>query len=92
MSAFKAALRGDYTMRRGLFVISMIVGLCVAVPALAQDVDVRLGHRDHDRGFGRVHGESRTVIIRRDHDRDRGWHHRGWDHDRGVHRKVIIDR
>jgi hypothetical protein len=32
------------------------------------------------------------VIIRRDHDRDRGWHHRGWDHDRGVHRKVIIDR
>ena len=75
-------------MRTGLLVISAIVGLCVAVPALAQ-VDVRIGHRDHDRGFGRGHGESRTVIIRRD--RDRGWH-RGFDHDRGVHRKVIIER
>jgi hypothetical protein len=75
-------------MRSGFFVISAIVGLCVAVPALAQDVDVRLGHRDHDRGFGRVHGESRTVVIRH---HDRGWH-RGWDHDRGMHRKVIIDR
>jgi hypothetical protein len=92
MSAFKAALKkGDCTMRSGLCVISAIMGLCIAVPALAQDVDVRLGHRDHDRGFGRVYGESRTVVIRRDHDRDRGWH-RGWDHDRGVHRKVIIDR
>ena len=49
-------------MRSGLFIISAIVGLCVAVPALAQDVDVRIGHRDHDRGFGRVHGESRTVL------------------------------
>jgi hypothetical protein len=79
-------------MRSGLFVISTIVGLCVAVPALAQDVDVRLGHRDHDRGFGPVHGESRTVVIRREHDRDRGRHHHGWDHDLDVHRKVIIDR
>jgi hypothetical protein len=86
-------------MRNGLFVISAILGLCVAVPAFAQDVDIRLGHgnhdrighRDHDRGFGRVHGESRTVVIRRDHDHDRGWH-RGWDHDRGMHRKVINDR
>jgi len=43
-------------MRTGLLVISAIVGLCVAVPALAQ-VDVRIGHRDHDRGFGRGHGE-----------------------------------
>jgi hypothetical protein len=81
----------------GLLIISAIVGLCVAVPALAQDVDIRLGHGDHDRighrdldrGFGRVHGEGRTVVIRRDHDRDRGWHR---DHDRGMHRKVIIDR
>ena len=78
-------------MRTGLFAISAIVGLCVAVPALAQSVDVRIGHGDHDRGFGRVHGESRTVIIRRDHDRGRGWH-RGFDRDRGVHRKVIIER
>ena len=78
-------------MRSGLFVISAIVGLCIAVPALAQDVDVRIAHRDYDRGFGRVHGESRTVIIRRDRDRDRGWH-RGFDRDRGVHRKVIIER
>jgi hypothetical protein len=31
------------------------------------------------------------VIIRRDRDRDRGWH-RGFDRDRGVHRKVIIER
>lgn len=77
-------------MRSALVVMSAIVGLCVAVPAFAQGIDVRIGgHRDHDRGFGRVHGESRTVIIRRDH--DRGWH-RGWDHDRGMHRKVIIDR
>jgi hypothetical protein len=74
-------------MRSGLFVITAIVGLGVAVPAFAQDVDVRIGHRDHDRGFGRVHSESRAVVIHR----DRGWH-RGWDHDRGVHRKVIIDR
>ena len=77
-------------MRSGLFVISAILGLCVAVPALAQDVDIRLGHRDHDRGFGRPHGESRTVVIRRGHDHDRGWH-RGFD-DRRMHRKVIIDR
>jgi hypothetical protein len=79
-------------MRTGLFIISTMVGLCVAVPAIAQGIDVRIGHRDHDRG-GRGHGESRTVVIRRDHDRDRGWH-RGFDrdHDRGVHRKVIIDR
>jgi len=74
-------------MRSGLFVISAIVGLCVAVPAFAQDVDVRIGHRDHDRGFGRVHSEGHAVVIHR----DRGWH-RGWDPDRGVHRKVIIDR
>ena len=77
-------------MRSGLFVLSSIVGLCVAVPALAQGVDIRIGHRDHDRGFGR-HGESRTVVIRRDHDRHRGWH-RGFDRDRGAHRKVIIER
>jgi hypothetical protein len=76
-------------MRSGLLVISAIVGLCVAVPAFAQEIDVRIGHRDHDRGFGRPHGESRTVVVRREH--DRGWH-RGWDHDRGIHRKVIIDR
>jgi hypothetical protein len=76
-------------MRSGLLVISTIVGLCVALPAFAQDINVRIGRRDHDRGFGRVYGESRTVIIRREH--DRGWH-RGWDHDRGIHRKVIIDR
>jgi hypothetical protein len=61
-------------MRRSLFVILAIVGLCIAVPALAQGIDVRIGQPDHDRGFGRVHGESRTVVIRRDHDRDRGWH------------------
>jgi len=76
-------------MRTGLLVISAIVGLCVVVPAFAQDINVRIGHRDHDRGFGRVHGESRTIVVRREH--DRGWH-RGWDHDRGIHRKVIIDR
>ena len=76
-------------MRSGLLVISAIVGLCVAVPAFAQEINVRIGYRDHDRGFGRVHGESRTVVVRREH--DRGWH-RGWDHDRGIHRKVIIDR
>jgi hypothetical protein len=75
-------------MRSGLFVISAILGLCVAVPALAQDVDIRLGH---DRGFGRPHGESRTAVIRRDRDHDRGWH-RGFDHDRRLHRKLIIDR
>jgi hypothetical protein len=76
-------------MRSGLLSISTIVGLCIAVPAVAQDIDVRIGHRDHDRGFGRGHGESRTVVVRREH--DRGWH-RGWDHGRGIHRKVIIDR
>ncbi len=27
-------------MRNGLFVISAIMGLCVAIPAFAQDIDV----------------------------------------------------
>ena len=51
-------------MRSGLLVFSTIVGLCVALPAFAQDINVRIGHRDHDRGFGRVHGESRTSRAR----------------------------
>jgi hypothetical protein len=78
-------------MRKGLFVISAITGLCVAIPAFAQGIDIRIGQRDHDRGFARAHGEygDRTVVVRRDH--DRGWH-RGWDHDRGMHRKIIINR
>ena len=76
-------------MRSGLLAISAIVGLCVAVPAFAQEIDVRIGHRDHDRGFGRVNGESRTVVVRRE--RDRGWHG-GWNHNHGIHRKVTIER
>ena len=39
-------------MRSGLLAISAIMGLCVAVPAFAKEIDVRIGHRDHDRGFG----------------------------------------
>jgi hypothetical protein len=76
-------------MRSIILVVSAVAGFCVLSPALAQEVDVRIGHRDHDRAFGRAHAQSRTVVIRREH--DRGWH-RGWDRDRAVHRKVIIDR
>jgi hypothetical protein len=80
-------------MRSGLFLLSTIVGLCVAVPSFAQELDVRIGHRDH-RGIARAHAEygpGRAVVIRRERDHDRRWH-RDWDHDRGVHRRIIIDR
>jgi hypothetical protein len=81
-----ASQRREIVQFGALFLLFRRLGIVLALPALAQDVDVRLG-RGHDRE--RVRGESRTVVIRRD--RDGGWY-RGWDHDRGVHRKVIIER
>ena len=44
-------------MRSGLLLLSTIVGLCVAVPSFAQELDVRIGHRDHNRGIARAHAE-----------------------------------
>lgn len=87
-------------MRKVVFVFSAMVGLCVAVPAFAQGVDVQIGgHRDRDREIARSHSEyhgdrDRALVIRRDRDRDhdRRSHHRDWDRERGEHRRVIIER
>jgi hypothetical protein len=81
-------------MRKVVFVFSAMVGLCVAVPASAQGIDVQIGgHRDRDREIVRSHGEyhgDRALVVRRDRDHDRRWHHRDWDRDRD-HRRVIIE-
>ena len=77
-------------MRKIAFVVSAVAAICIAVPSVAQELDVRIGegHRSRDREIIRSHGEyhrDRTIIVRRDHDRR-------WHHDRDHDRKVIIER
>ena len=79
-------------MRNITFVLSAFAAICVATPSLAQGLDVRVGGVHRDREISRAHGEyrpDRAIIVRRDRDHDRRWHHER-DHDRD--RKVIIER
>jgi hypothetical protein len=81
-------------MRKIVFLVSTCAAICIAVPSLAQELDVRIGegHRDRDREIVRSHAEyhrdrDRTIVVRRDRDHDHRWHH-----DRDRDRKVIIER
>ena len=83
-------------MRKTIVVFSAFAAICIAAPSFAQGLDVRIGdsHRDRDREISRAHGEyrpDRAIVVRRDRDHDRRWHHER-DHDRDHDRKVIIER